>query len=435
MKRIDIILIIAIATSLVYAGGTEVKPKPSAVKKLPVVKPESVIKSEPVTISNTDADAAPLINEQYGKISGRVQSLSMYRDYETLGNGANSTLALVLGYVSPEFAGVTFGATYVGAGEIFDNNRSGILANDPVNLLNEAWARYNLGALELTNTTITVGRQVNNGEIFRADDYRQKARAIDAVQVSSTDIKDTAITVGHARAISSWIQAGDRWEFNNFSNVFSAPGATISNRTDGITWAEAVYSGIANLDVAVFDAYAWDIVNMFGGRAKWGFMENSALLAYFRHENEVGAASRRNTDMYGLSVQQKVGKTTIEAGYLGVHGATLRFNELTTGFNHALGASLMVYSGQYNGGADTAYLKATTKVGDTKLYCLYNYTWHDHAKSPFNGQELDIIVKQPILENLTVALKGGIGYRNGKDSSIIGNTTATDARLFFTYVF
>ena len=435
MKKIDMILVIAIATSLVYAGGTEVKPKPSAVKKLPVVKPESVIKPEPVTKTDAETDATPLINAKYGKIFGRVQSLSMYRDYEILGNGANSTLGLILSYISPEFAGFDFGATYAGAGEIVDNNRSGILANDPINLLNEAWARYNLDAIDLSNTAITVGRKVNNGEIFRADDFRQKPRSIDAVQISSTDIADTAITVGHARAMSNWIQAGNRWEFNNFSNVFSEPSAAISNRTDGVTWAEAAYTGINNLDVAIFDAYAWDIVNMFGGRAKWAFMENSALLAYFRHENEVGAASRRNTDMYGLSVQQKVGKTMIEAGYLGVHGATLRFNELTTGFNHALGSSLMVYSGQYNGGADTAYLKATTKVGDTKLYCLYNYTWHDHAKTPFNGQELNLIVKQPILENLSVAFKGGIAHRNGKNRPAIGNTTAIDTRLFFTYVF
>jgi hypothetical protein len=174
---------------------------------------------------------------------------------------------------------------------------------------------------------------------------------------------------------------------------------------------------------------------MIGTRAKLNVAEKSALLGYYRHENDVGAAASRNSDMYGLSVQQKVGKTTLETGYFGVSGNTLRFNELTTGLNHALGASLMVYSGQFNGGADTAYLKAVTKVGSTILYGLYNYTWHDHDKTPFNGQEFNVVVKQPIVENLTIAFKGGIGHRTSKGPDAIDNTTAIDTRLFLTYIF
>lgn len=399
MKKITIILTIAIVTSFASA--------------------ESVLK--------------PLNEKGYGTISGRIQSLSMYRDYDGLGNGANSTVGLVLKYISPEFAGLDLGITYTGAGEIFDSNKSSILANAPINLINEAWLRYNLGFINLTNTTITAGRKVNNGEVFRKDDYRQKARAIEAVQISTKDISDTKITLGHAFRMSNWIDAGDRWEFNDFNKVFA--GDTISNNTDGITWGETTYNGIEKLEVAIFDAYAWDIVNMFGIRAKLDVAEKSTILGYYRHENNVGDASDSKSDMYGLSAQQKVGDVKLEVGYFGVSGDKLRFNELTTGINHALGSSLMVYSGQYNGGADTAYFKAVTKINKTLLYCLYNYTWHDQDKTPFNGQELNLIAKQYITDNFSVAFKGGLGHRQSTDPEDGIDETAIDTRLFLTYLF
>ncbi len=388
-----------------------------------------------ISFASAESVLKPINEKGYGTISGRVQSLSMYRDYDALGSGHNSTLGLVLGYISPEFVGLDLGITYNGSYEIYNKNRSGILANDPINVINEGWLRYNLGLISLTNTTITAGRKINNGEIFRKDDYRQKARSIEAVTISTKDIPDTKMTLGHAFRMSNWIQAGNRWEFNDFNDVFSEAGAAISNDTDGITWGEATYNGVEKLEVAIFDAYAWDIVNMFGGRAAWTVAEKSTLLAYFRHESNVGDATDRTSDLFGLSVQQKVGDVKLETGYFGVSGDTLRFNELTTGINHALGSSLMVYSGQYNGGADTAYFKAVTKISNTLLYCLYNYTWHDQDKTPFNGQELNFIAKQYITDNFSVAFKGGLGHRETTDKESGVDTTAIDTRIFLTYLF
>ena len=388
MKRATLILITALTSSLVSA--------------------ESIMK--------------PVNDQGYGTISGRIQSLSMYRDYEGVGNGANSTLGFILGYTSPEFAGFDGGLAYNYAGEIYENNNSGILANDEIHILNEGWVRYNFGALNLTNTTVLAGRRINNGEVFRADDFRQKSRSIETVQVESTDLSDNKFTVGHAMRMSSWIQAGDLWDFNDFGDVFRT-----GYDTDGVTWGEAVNSRIEGLEVALFDAYAWDVANLIGTRAKWDVAEKSALVGYYRHESDAGDAANRNSDAYGLALQQKMGDFTIEPGFFSVHGSNLRFQETTTGINHPLGASMMIYAGQFNGGADTAYLKAVTKVGKTTLYGLYKYTWQN--KATFDGQELNLVVKQPIVENLTAAFKLGLGYRDGPD------TMASDARLFITYTF
>ena len=92
---------------------------------------------------------------------------------------------------------------------------------------------------------------------------------------------------------------------------------------------------------------------------------------------------------------------------------------------------MMIYAQQFNGGAETAYFKAVTRIRKTVLYALYNYTWHDNQQ--FDGQELNIVVKQSLMDNFSLALKGGIGHRDWDNG--IDNTTATDVRLFATYTF
>ena len=124
-------------------------------------------------------------------------------------------------------------------------------------------------------------------------------------------------------------------------------------------------------------------------------------------------------------------KTSLEAGYFGIKSGNLFFNQVNTGINRALDLSLMIYAQQYNEGADTAYLKAVSKVGKTVVYSLYNYTWHQ--KLAYDGQEMNVVVKRPVTENLTLAVKGGLGYRDSKSAS--DDLLGTDIRLFATYKF
>lgn len=403
MKQLSLILAVALTGSLVTA--------------------ESIMK--------------PINEKGYGIFSGRIQSLSMYRDFEATGtDGANSTLGIILEYTTPEYAGFDAGLAYNYAGEIYQNNTSAMLANDNINILNEGWARYNMGAIDLSNTTFLVGRKINNGEVFRADDFRQKSRSIETVQLESKDLRSTRALIGHAFRMSSWIQAGDKWEFNNFGDVFTLPprfNAVVPYDTDGVTWGEMVNNSAEKIEVALFDAYAWDVANLVGSRIQWDVSDQTALLGYYRNEASVGKMASRSSNAFGLSFRQKLGTVTVEPGYFGVHGDDLLFQELTTGINHPLGASLELCSCQFAGDSDTAFVKATTTIESTKtkLYALYNYTWHN--RRPFDGQELNVVIKQPIAENLTVAFKGGVGYRDRTDGT--ADTTDIDTRLFITYLF
>lgn len=383
-----------------------------------------------VTASLASAESVmkPFNEKGYGTVSGRVQFLGMYRDYENVKNGNASTLGGILGYITPTWAGLDAGVAYNYAGTLYDGGNSSLVANDNIHVLNEAWMRFTASTAGLADTAVVVGRRISNGEVFRADDYRQKSRSIQAVQIETRDIPDTTLTVGHADKLSNWIDSGTRWEFNDLGNVFG-----VGYHTDGITWGEGVYTGIEKLDVALFNAYAWDVTNLLGTRVKYDVFDTTSFIFYYRHENDVGKAASQDTDAYGLSLEQKVSGVTVEPGYFSVRGDNLRFQETTTGINHPLGVSMMIYPSMFAGGADTAYLKVSTKIHQTALYALYNYTWQDKPAYNYDGQELDLVVKQGLMDNLSVALKFGIASRDAKNGG--NDTTATDTRLFLTYLF
>jgi hypothetical protein len=96
----------------------------------------------------------------YGTVSMRLQTLSMYRDYEnaTPGNAYSTTAGLLFGYTSPELSGFSVGGTWIYAEPLdaSDDSRNGktLLSNGRVNLLNEAWVQYRFGAVGLTNTFV-----------------------------------------------------------------------------------------------------------------------------------------------------------------------------------------------------------------------------------------------------------------------------------------
>ena len=384
------------------------------------------------SLASAESPMKPFNDKGYGTLSGRLQSVSMYRDYDNGNNAHSTSLGIILNYVSPEMEGWTLGAAYNGAGVLdsmdygnVNNPGEFLVSNGRINLLNEGYIDYNMAAFGLTNTSATVGRRINNAEIFRADDIRQKSRSIMALQAESKDVENWRFAGGHSFEQSGILDTGDRWKFRNYGDVFGK-----AYDSDGVTWGETSYTGIEKLEVALFDAVAWDVANMIGTRAQYDFNDKTSILGYYRNEFDIGRAAGHSSDMLGLSVVQKVGKVKLEGGYFGVYGDTLEFNQLTTGFNHALGASLMIYTGQYVGGADTFYIKATTKLEESKtiLYTLCNYTILN--KGPVdNAMEFDFIAKQPIGESLTVCGKAGLGYRDAAD------TLATDVRLFLTYAF
>ena len=106
MKRLALILGTTIAAAAVTAAPTSVTNKPVE-KAVETKKAEASVIETPVAVFN---------KKGYGTISGRLQSVTMYRDYDNGLNAYSSSLGIILKYVSPEMAGVSIGAAYNGAG-------------------------------------------------------------------------------------------------------------------------------------------------------------------------------------------------------------------------------------------------------------------------------------------------------------------------------
>lgn len=370
---------------------------------------------------------------EIGTLSGRIQTLSMHRDdegstFSNAGSAYSTTLGLQIDYRSPDLSGLSAGASYTGAGVLDsqDYERSpdpgaDLIRNGRVNVLNEGFLQFNFEALALSNTMIRAGRQVVHGEIFRADDFRQKKRALEGIQVSSKDIDGVALSGGYAGKLSNVWSAGDQWEFNDIGD-------------NGVGWVEGTITSMDNIEIALFDALILNELNLIGGRGRLGMGDDLALLAYLRHEMDVGDGVNHESVALGISLEMILDAITLEGGYFGVREDGLAFNEINTGINHALGLSLMIYSGQFNGDTHTGYVKAKTVVGPNKtvLYGLCNMTLYEDNATRRSGMEGNIVVKQPLSDNFSVAFKSGLGFRDNKGSA---DTFASDVRLFATYTF
>lgn len=58
---------------------------------------------------------------------------------------------------------------------------------------------------------------------------------------------------------------------------------------DGVIWGEVVNNSVENLKIAIFDADAWDVANLTETRVQGDFVEDSAVIGYYRNERDTGA--------------------------------------------------------------------------------------------------------------------------------------------------
>ncbi|MGA0332735.1 MAG: hypothetical protein ACO3N7_07405 [Kiritimatiellia bacterium] len=358
--------------------------------------------------------AASAATDSLPLISGRLRSVSMNRDYEGKGSGSNSSLGILLQAEARLWEGGDAGATYIYAEEVYASGQSEMLSNNAFHLLNEAWLDADLAG----GSAIRGGRMVYNGEVFRKDDSRQKPRAIEAVEWRTETLR-----LGHALRMSNYLQSGDRWEFNSFDEVLKA-----GEDSEGMSWIEMQIPLSANLICSLYDAVAWRVSNLAGSRLAWQISGDLTLLGYLRLESGLDQNRDHQSETYGLSVQKKWGGLLLESGLLSVQGDDMLFEETTTGFNHALASCMIIYSCPFDAGADTLYLKAKRKLGSASLYLLGIVTWH--SRMPFDAEEMNLVLTHPLTDQVDIAVKAGVGYRQ---NDLIENSTATDARLFLTY--
>lgn len=406
----------------------------------------------------------PTVFENYGTFSGKVQMLSMQRDYSDLGNANSTTAALTLDYLSPELfeSGLSLKLQYVhsevltsGGGRLDAGNSKGeSIHNSAFSILNEAYLQWDMKALGLEKTMIRAGRQIVDLDFVPKYNIRQKDQAVEGVVFVSEEIENVKLTLGHIERYSSWSSrksgANDAFDyrFKDVEDVITSAAGLGEGVIDstGMQVFELTYTGLENTSITLWDVYANDLLNTAGADIYYTVNDQLKLNVKYAQQDALGEMdnilSRDGKEfksrLADFNLTYKfTDATSLMAGVYKVFGSN---DENSTEnflvpfvFDHAPMSTLLWYSNPYEAGTEAVYLKGATSFGKTKAVMLYIYADHDNSFTAADAQEVNLIVSHPITEDLTVTTKLGAGFKDGKNGN--RSTHATDARLFVTYLF
>jgi len=267
----------------------------------------------------TSANAADSIEGMFsgGKVSGQIREYSISRNVNKSAGKDYTRSANAIGghlkFETDDYEGLSFGtAFYTTNGFANDSDKTDYTKVDPTllgkdndsySLLGEAYLQYNIG-----NTTFKLGRQKLNTPLAGADDARMIPNLFEAYLLINKDIPDTTIIAGHVtkfaqgtfgRAYNGGILAATggysavdtRNQVGEFKNMGSY---ALGKKTDGVSVAAAIYTGVEGLKVQLWDYYAYNILNAVYGQAdvKWDCLLSDSVhpfaSAQFIKENNVG---------------------------------------------------------------------------------------------------------------------------------------------------
>lgn len=377
----------------------------------------------------------------YGKISGKVQSLLMHRDIDDKGDGSSGTVAVTLNYLSPDFHGFTAGGQFIHSTRLFDSgsvsNAGYWLSNDDFNVLNEAWIAYDFGSMGWEKARLKVGRQIVNYDFAPTYNTRQKAQSFEAAILKFEPIEGLKVDVGHLERFSSWASrdggSGSSWRAN-FIDVASAAG--VSYDTDGFQFISAVYDTPGPWSFAAYDFYGHDLYNVFGAKAAYqhelGAAGTITLRGHWANQQDVG---RMDTDGLGnissniveLGVDWARNGLTLSTGAVIVNGDRFQ-TPFRTSFT--IDTELLWYTDQFVGETDSGYLKGVYKTGPWLFYAMFVIDQHEDDTI---CREIDAVVKYNFTDDVYTTVKAGYGDR--KYSEKDDHPEAIDLRWFVGWNF
>ncbi|WP_295055689.1 OprD family outer membrane porin [Sulfuricurvum sp.] len=280
-----------------------------------------------------------------GKVSGQFREFSISRevdDTRTFGGAARlgedytrraNTIGGYLKYDTGAWNGLSLGAAVYGTVGVHLGNRTDVNDVDPTLLskdnrndfyLGEAYLQYKNG-----NTAFKAGRQKLDTPMAGSDDARMLPNLFEAYVLSNTDVKDTTLIAAHVtkfsqgtfgRAYTSGVLSATagyslvdaRGQTGDFTNMGDY---AIGEKTDGVSVAAAIYSGIPGLKLQLWDYYAHDILNAVYAEANYGFSMANGVAPYVAAQwinerdvgsNNVAAVKKVESDFIATKVGVKV---------------------------------------------------------------------------------------------------------------------------------
>lgn len=438
------------------------------------------------------AEETPVLTEQtsedvfanWGTFSGQLHALGIQNDFTgeankwPYGSEASVSGSATLRFVSNDFAGFVFGAEYIHGGNFFsggghledtfieDGRGANWNANGQVNVLNQFYLKYNLGALKLEQTDLTVGRQVLqstdgywNGLAFLPIKHiRHKDQAVEAITLRSQDIEDFHFVTGVVSKFSNW--GWTDYEGDMFDDVEDAflrslgqgiNGISLEGEvdSDGMYFFEGTYSGIDKLKLTGFDYYTDNIMNTAGAKVQYQISDNWRMMSQYMYQtvlgdtedyfsnNTPGGYTDAEAEMFEFSITRTIDTLNFELGYLTVFGENDgdTYKSFTLPFDNSfgIGDQLLVNTNAFAAGAQNYYAKVYGTLNKTFFVLTYTYTDHKNGTVAYDAQEIDLIVDHPITDNLSAQFLTSYAVREGKSND--ENGYANDVRLGLLYKF
>lgn len=174
------------------------------------------------------------------------------------------------------------------AGDFFSSSK------DSYSILGEAYAQFNL-----PDTVIKIGRQELDTPLAETDDFSIIPNTFEAFVAINNSLPDTTLIGAYVTKMSGWDSEG---KAEKFVNVIQAAGV---NGDKGIATLAAVYEGIPNLNVQLWDYYVTDVLNAIYAEASYEIALSGLTVGFgaqYQTQSEVGdeLAGEVDSNMYGL---------------------------------------------------------------------------------------------------------------------------------------
>lgn len=413
-----------------------------------------VLGAAPVRVSAESPVFGRLNAVGAGEFSGKLQGLLMRRD-DGDGDASSETLALTLGYRSPDLGPLSFGLQGIHASKIFEagsdeeEGSARLIHNSDFSLLSEAYVTLKLDGLGMPKTALTVGRKMANYDFAPTYPIRQKPQALEGVFLEINPNDNLHVEIGHVERFSSWsTRDGDdshdlHYDFQDVEEVYADhDSVNVPNDPAGLQFVNARATLGRRFELTAYDVFGYNLYNTAGAKVDILLQRtHEASIVWKNHviaQNDVGnydseLAGGLDAYAFETALASSTEDLLFQPGIFMVLSRDALRHPMESSFMWEY--TMNWYTRATLGKSQSAYVKTVYTLGKTTLYGLWFVTDHTDdvgADGQALDQEVNVVVKHQFSDSLSAAVKAGYGHR---DNRFGDNDEQEDYRLFITYDF
>ncbi len=362
--------------------------------------------------------------------------LVMGRNYGDGVKGTAGSASVTLAAKSARSESLSFGFKGVWVENIFEDGKEDAaywLSNDKSLSIPEANISFKTSLTGSDDTKFTIGRKEANYPFFPAYKVRHQAQAIEGI-FGNTSVNDhLKIDYGHIERYSSWPSRQDG--ASSLDTSFKKLGERIghSDIHSGVQFVSTNWTG-KSVSWNAYDYYASELYNSAGLKLAYTLPGSNnetnwtvAAHGIDQRGQSNGALDGHDARSLELSLNYKFRKLNVNTGWTHISNSGSLLVPFRTSYVND--ATLLWYTNQFEAGTDSFHVKA---VYSTKPWVFASVFVHASHLDRRTEDELDLVAKRKMSENLSLCVKAGYG-KCVFDEAELHHRSATDLRLFVDY--